>query len=177
MAFTVTPSRRRLAMGVMLLLALSGGFIRKYAPNPSTLRDVGSLLLVMWLPAVGNLIGYLMRKIPRRAPPRTEFEADTAFVPHLQVLVEAAAVQADVLNAIDPAERKCTVLVGRHGFTARLAEPLKQTFAAAGPQTLALELLHPAVALPRLGEATEFHLLVGNTGIAKGRVMSAAGQR
>jgi hypothetical protein len=172
MALTVTPSRRQIAMAVMLLLALSGGMIRKYAPNPSTLRDVGSLLLVMWLPAVGNLIGFLMRKIPRKAPPRTEFEANTAFAPHLKVQVEAPAVQAAVLEALDPAERKCTVLVGRHGFTARLAEPLKQTFAATGAQTLALELLHPAVALTKLSAGTEFHLLVATTGITKGRVVS-----
>lgn len=172
MAFTVTPSRRRMAMAVMLLLALSGGVIRKYAPNPSTLRDVGTLLLVMWLPAVGNLIGYLMRKIPRKAPPVTDFAVGSVFAPQLQVQVEAAALPAELVEALDPAAGLCTVLVGRHGFTARLAQPVVQAFATAGPQTLALELLHPAVALPKLPAGTDFHLVVGTTGIAKGRVVA-----
>jgi hypothetical protein len=170
MAFTVTSARRRLAMAVLLLLAASGGVVRKYAPNPSVLRDVGTLLLVLWLPAVGNLIAYFVGKIPCKAPPRTEFEDGAAFAPQLHVQAEAA-VPAGVLDALDPDERKCTILVGRHGFTARLAEPVNQTFATAGLQTLALEFLHPNVALAKLKDGTEFHLLSGTMGIAKGRVM------
>lgn len=171
MAFTVSSSRRRLAMAVLLLLAASGGVIRKFAPDPSVLRDIGSLLLVLWLPAIGNLIAYFIGKIPRKAPPRTEFETGAAFVPQLQAEIEAADVPADVMTALSPQEHKCTILVGRHGFTARLAEPLRQTFATPGKQTLALEFLHPAVALPKLPEDTAFHLLAGTTGIATGRVV------
>lgn len=172
MAFTVTPSRRRLAMAVLLLLAVSGGVLRKYAPNPSTLRDVGTLLLVMWLPAIGNLIGYLMRKIPRKAPPATDFGTESLFAPQLEVQVEAEALPADLVEALDADARLCTLLVGRHGFTARLAEPVVQTFAAPGLYTLALELLHPAVGLPKLQVGTEVYLLVGARGIAKGRVVA-----
>jgi hypothetical protein len=173
MAFTVTSSRRRLAMAVLLLLAASGGVIRKFAPDPSVLRDIGTLLLVLWLPAVGNLIAYFVTKIPRKAPPRTEFEQDAAFAPQLSAQVEAAVPTA-VMDALDPQERKCTILVGRHGFTARLAEPVKQTFATSGEQTLALEFLHPAVALRKLVDGTEFHLLAGTLGIAKGRVTASS---
>ena len=170
MALTVTSSRRRLAMAAMLLLATAGGVIRKFAPDPSVLRDVGTLLLVLWLPAVGNLVAYFIGKIPHKAPPRREFEVDAAFAPQLRAQVEAA-VPAGMMEALDEDERTCTILVGRHGFTARLAEPLKQTFARAGEQTLALEFLHPKVALERLQEGTEFHLLAGTLGIAKGRVV------
>ena len=69
MAFTVTSAGRRLAMAVLLLLAIAGAVIRATAPDPSTLRDIGTLLLVLWMPAVGNLVAYLVRKIPRRRWP------------------------------------------------------------------------------------------------------------
>jgi len=46
-------------MAVMLVLAAAGGVIREMAPNPSVLRDIGTLMLVLWLPAVGNLVCYL----------------------------------------------------------------------------------------------------------------------
>src|SRR6478609_1073460 len=108
MAFTVTSSRRRLAMAVLLLLAASGGVIRKFAPDPSVLRDVGTLLLVLWLPAIGNLIAYFVSKIPRKAPPRTEFDAGAAFSPHLHAEVEAAGVPAQVLDALPPGHSRCT---------------------------------------------------------------------
>jgi len=170
MALIATPSRRRLAMVALLLLAVAGLIIRNLAPNPSTLRDIGSLLLVLWLPAVGNLIAYLIRKVPRRAPHATDFLADAAFTPHLQVRVEAVDAAAPTLAALDHQGSRCIVLVGRQGFTARLSQPVAQALAAAGPQTLALQLLHPGVALPRLAAGTAFHLLVGTTAVAKGRV-------
>src|SRR3954463_5563666 len=120
MALTATPSRRRLAMIALLLLALTGGFIRRYAPNPSTLRDIGSLLLVLWLPAVGNLIAYFVKRIPHRAPPATSFPVGSTFNPQLDVRLQATELPGDLLAALDPDERQCTVLVGRAGFTARL---------------------------------------------------------
>ena len=173
MAIIVTSSRRRIAMAVMLLLAASGGVIRYFAPDPSVLRDVGTLLLVLWLPAVGNLIAWLVGKVPRKPPPRTDFEAGAAFAPQLQAQVEAAAMPAEVMDSLDPQERKCTILVGRQGFTARLAEPLKQTFAKLEEQTLGVELLNPDLALARLKEGTDFHVLAGAMGIARGRVVAA----
>jgi hypothetical protein len=171
MAIIATPSRRRLAMIALLLLAVAGGFIRAYAPDPSTLRDVGTLLLVLWLPAVGNLVAYLLKKVPRSAPPATRFPAGKAFTPQLDVQLQATDVPGDLLAGLDPDERQCTVLVGRSGFTARLGEPLGQLLASPGSQALALELLHPAVALPRLAPGTDFHLLAGTTAVAKGTVL------
>jgi hypothetical protein len=174
MAYTVTSSGRRVVMAALLALAVAGGVIRYFAPNPSTLHDVGTLLLVLWLPAVGNLIAWLVGKVPRKPPPRTDFEAGAAFAPQVQAHVEAAAMPAEVMDSLDPDERKCTILVGRQGFTARLAEPLKQTFAKAGEQTVGVELLNPDMALSRLREGTDFHLLAGAMGIARGRVVRSA---
>ncbi len=171
MGFTVTPTSRRLAMAAMLTLAVSGGVIRDYADNPSTLRDVGTLLLVLWLPAVGNLIGYLARKIPRSAPPPTDFPAGAPFTPHLNVQLQSVELPEDFLSTLGPAVRMGTLLVGRQGFTVRTAQPMAQSLAAPGSHMVMLELLRPAAGLPHLPTGTDFHLLVGTTAVGKGCVV------
>jgi hypothetical protein len=168
MALTATPARRRIVMIVLLLLAALGGVIRKFAPDPSTLHDLGTLLLVMWLPAVGNLIAYLIRRLPRRPPrpaslPVAAFPQASAFAPHLQARLEPVAP----LPAADGAT--CLLLVEGQAFTARLALPVAQALDA--PQLQPIELLRPAAALPHLAAGTAFHLLVGTTAVAKGWVV------
>ena len=174
MPFIVTPPRRRLVMVVLLSLAVAGGVIRHQAPNPSTLRDIGTLLLVLWLPAVGNLVGYLMRKIPSGKPPPTAFPIDSPFSAQILTRIESVSASADWLEALDPFEQRCTVLVGRRGFTARSAAPLSQWLTAA-PRTLALECLVPAQALRQLLPGTAFHVVVGTTSVAQGRVLEHLG--
>jgi hypothetical protein len=173
MAIIVTSSRRRLVMVVLLALAVSGAVLRFFAPNPSTLRDMGTLLLVMWLPAVGNLIAYLVRRMPRRKPPATPFDAGAPFQPQWQARIEATGVPPRLLAALDPAERRCTVVLGRHGFVARLAQPLAQVLSSGGEQMQEMQFLHPELAFTHLEPGMEIHLLVGNTAVAKGRVLQA----
>jgi hypothetical protein len=172
MGFTVTSSSRQIVMAVLIALAIGGGVVRYLAPNPSTLRDLGTLLLVLWLPAVGNLIAFFIRKIPRKPPPVTEFAAEAPFAPHLRVQLESAGLPKDLLPTLDGGQRQCTLLVGRRGFTARMQEPLVSALAHPGPLTLPLQLLHPVVALPHLKPGTGLHLLVGSTGVAKGVVLA-----
>jgi hypothetical protein len=62
----VTSTRRQIVMATLLGLAIVGGAVRYWATNPSTARDIGTLLLVMWLPAVGNLISFVIREWHRR---------------------------------------------------------------------------------------------------------------
>jgi hypothetical protein len=176
MPFIVTPQRRRLVMAVLLGLACAGGVIRHQAPDPSTLRDIGTLLLVLWLPAVGNLVAYLMRKIPAGKPPPTSFPPDAPFSAQLQARIDTVAASADWLATLDPLEQRCTVLVGRRGFTVRSAAPLSQWLTGA-PQTLALECLVPSSALRQLVPGTAFHVLVGTTAVAQGRVVEQVGSR
>jgi len=170
MPLIVTPFRRRLVMAVLLGLACAGGVIRHQAPDPSTLRDVGTLLLVLWLPAVGNLVAYLLRKIPSAKPRPTEFPPGAPFSAQLQAHLGSVAVPADCLAELDPLEQRCTALVGGHAFTVRSAAPLSQWLADA-PQELALECLVPSVALRQLVPGTAFHLLIGTTPVAQARVM------
>lgn len=145
----VDSSRRQIVMAVLLGLALIGAAVRHWAPNPSMLRDVGTLLLVLWLPAVGNLVGFLIRKIPRRA---RDFAPGAVFAPQLYAEVEH----------LGPHEQlgRCTVVVGNEGFTAR---------ARGAGLWMEIEFLRPDLALPKVLARTEFRLLVG-TSTVRGRV-------
>lgn len=62
----VTSSRRQIVMVTLLGLAIVGAAMRYWAPNPSTARDIGTLLMVMWLPAVGNIISFVVRRFRQR---------------------------------------------------------------------------------------------------------------
>lgn len=159
-------------MAVLLLLAVAGGVIRHFADNPSTLRDIGTLMLVLWLPAVGNLIAYLVRRVPRPAPQADDFAEGSVFTPHLEVKLQTLEVPASLRDAIAPGERRCIVLVGTQAFRARLAVPLEQVIGTGGEQTLDVELLRPALALARLPPGSDIHLLAGTTAFAKGQVLA-----
>ena len=170
MAIIATPSRRQLTMAVLLAVAAAGAVVRAYAPNPSTLRDVGTLLLVLWLPAVGNLVGYLIRKLPRRAPRGMPgFAVDAVFAPQLHVRLQAVDLPTQTMAMFDPHTRQCALLVGPQGFTARMEQPVLHMLSCGTP--VPLELLRPAVALPHLAPGTPFHLLLDTTAVATGTVI------
>jgi hypothetical protein len=147
----VDSKRRQIVMAVLLGLAMVGAAVRYWAPNPSALRDVGTLLLVLWLPAVGNLVGFLIRKIPRRA---RDFSANAPFQAQLSADVEHLVAGVSL--------ERCTVVVGQEGFTARTR--------AVSANAMDFEFLRPDMALVKLPPSTEFHLLVGATTAARGRV-------
>ncbi|HYF21055.1 MAG TPA: hypothetical protein VEA40_24540 [Ramlibacter sp.] len=174
MPLAATPARRRLMMVALLALAIAGGVIRHFAADPSTLRDFGSLLLVLWLPVVGNLIGWLLRKLPwRQPPPMPDFEPDTPFTPHLQADVERVELPPGWLEGLPAGHRKGLLMVGTRGYTVRVREPIAQVLATDGNRRVELELLRPDTALPDLPPGTAFHWLVGSTAVAKGRVAAA----
>ncbi len=150
-------------MAVLLALAVVGLAIRHFAPNPSTLRDIGTLMLVLWLPAVGNLVAYLIRRLPKRPPPvrpATEFAPDAPFTPHLQAELKPARGKATWQGGT-----RCMLVKGRNAFTARLERPL-----SGEDERMGIELLHPAAALPHLAAGEAFHVVVGRTAVAAGRV-------
>ncbi|MBC5765719.1 hypothetical protein [Ramlibacter albus] len=173
MAIIVTSSRRRLAMAVMLALAVLGSVIRAQAPNPSALRDFGTLLLVMWLPAVGNLVAYVVSKIPRRQPPPTTFAPGAPFTAHLLARIEAEVLPEGWAQRLDAQEQRCTIVVGPRGFTVRSQEPVA-LWLKDPPPTLALECLVPSAALHELVPGTAFKLAAGSTVVARGVVAEAA---
>ena len=152
----VDSPRRQIVMAVLLFVAALGSLVRCWAPDPSTLRDVGTLMLVLWLPAVGNLVGFVIQKFRQRAH---DFAPGAAFTPHLSADVEQLVPGV-------PLDR-CTVIVGQEGFTARLRKSPNET--------MEFEFLRPILALPKLPPGTDFHLLVGTVTAARGRVLALPG--
>jgi hypothetical protein len=167
-----TSSRRQLIVAVLLVLALVGAGMRLWAPRPSLARDVGMLLLVLWLPVIGNIISFAIARVSswRR---RHAFAAEAPF--RAQLLVELTAEGGRLRLQRD--ERRCTLVVGSEGFTARLPFPVAQWLAGAQPQTTPLELLHPELGLARMAADTRFSVLAGTAVAGHGRVLELLAPR
>ena len=172
MNLTPTSSRRQIITAVLLLLALGGGLVRWLAPQPSLARDIGSLLLVLWLPIIGNIIAWLVgrARAPKAAP--LGFAPGSPFIPTARVTLTLLA--ADVPAQSRPIRAglfPCMVAVGHEAFTARLQVPPDAEPVPEVAQDLALELLRPELALPKLPAGTEFMLLSGRSLLGRGRVL------
>lgn len=162
-------------MATLLALAVVGAAVRYWAPNPSLARDIGTLLLVLWLPAVGNLIAFLVRQWAMRKARRTSFDPARAFVSHLVVRISPIGAQPLPAHLLSQAGNRCTVALGTEGFTARTALPLLRVIDGMdGPQDVSMELLRPELALPRLPPGARFQLLAGQITIAQGTVERTA---
>lgn len=123
---TTIQSRRRLIVLILLGLAVAGAIVRHYAERGTTTRDIGTLLMVLWVPIIGNVIAWLIGKLPRRAAPAEPagFDAARAFTPHFLAelrLRPPALPSHDVPLA--PGEYRCALVVGNEGFSARWFVP------------------------------------------------------
>ncbi|MHB1121846.1 MAG: hypothetical protein ACYC0T_03885 [Ramlibacter sp.] len=162
-----TPHRRQVIVAVLLALAIAGAGMRQWADNPSLARDIGTLLLVLWLPAVGNIVAFAIGRWRAAHPQRPPFNPAAAFQGHL--LVELARVGPAGAGAMDAG--LCTLVVGREGFTARLAQPLALWLTGPQPAVLQVQLLRPTLALPRLPLGAVFSVLAGTRPVGTGRVL------
>lgn len=169
-----TSRRRQLIMGALLGLAAIGAATRHWADNPSLLRDIGTLFMVLWLPAVGNLVAFVVRRLARRAAPVSGFASGSAFSPHLWAEFEPLVPAPSFDPPLDPLVTRCTALVGTAGFTIRLGIPVAQWLESGSTRAQPIELLRPALALPRLAPSTTFHVMAGAVPIARGRVTAFA---
>lgn len=176
MPLKATSFRRQIIVAVLFGLALIGGAIRYWAPNPSLTRDMGNLLLVLWVPAIGNVIGFLVHKARRPVPVPPGFAPGQAFAPQLLVELTPFARQVrPILAHLDSRQDQCTVVVGTDGFTARLSQPLAEWLGRRQALTVQLELLRPELALPSLAVGTGFRLVTGKTVAGEGRVLQVLG--
>ena len=164
-------SRRQTITAVLLLLAVGGGLLRWLAPQPSLARDMGSLLLVLWLPIIGNIIAWLVARAhkPKNAPPG--FAPDSPFTPsaHITLTLLAAEVPSQS-RPIRAGLFHCMVVVGHEAFSARLQVPPHAEPVPEVAQPLEVEFLRPEVALPKLKPGTDFTLLSGRTLLGRGQV-------
>jgi hypothetical protein len=169
-------SRRKLIVAILLCVAVGGGLVRHYATPGTTTRDIGTLLMVLWVPIIGNVIAWLIGKLPRRAVPAEPptFDTERAFTPHLQVeltLRPPALPSHDVPLAAG--EYRCALVVDNEGFSARWLLPQGQVLGRGKPHALDIELLAPDIARARFPAGAAFRVLVDDSFIADGRVLSA----
>jgi hypothetical protein len=158
-------------MAALLLLAIVGAAMRYWGPNPSVTRDIGTLLLVLWLPAVGNLIAFLVRLGAARRQRRAGFEAAGAFVPQLIAQLVPLREQAEIIDSLADHAIRCTLVIGSEGFSARTGLPLVHALSEDGADLdIPLQLLRPDLALPRLALGATFHVVLGEVVVAHGTV-------
>ncbi len=164
-------SRRQIITVVLLAFAVGGGVLRWLAPQPSLARDMGSLLLVLWLPIIGNIIAWLVARAARPKVAAPGF-AEDRFVPSARIALTLMA--ADVPAQSRPIRAglfPCMLVLGHDAFSARLrvppgAEPVPEV-----AQTLEVEFLRPALALSKLPAGTAFTLLSGRTPLGRGQML------
>ena len=169
-------TRRQLITVVMLVLALIGGLVRWLAPQPSVARDLGSVLMVLWLPIVGNIIAWLIQraKTPKHLP--QGFAAGTVFEPSARI--ELTLLAADTPRLSRPIRAGYfdgALVVGSEGFTTRLLVPPDGEPAPGVPCALEAQFLRPELALPKLAAGTRFTLLSGRTVLGTGHVLPMVG--
>lgn len=166
-------SRRQLITALLLVFALIGGVVRWLAPDPSLARNLGTLLMVLWLPIVGNIIGWLMQraKAPRNRPPG--FAPDAPFEAH-------ARIQLSLLPPETPRQSRPiraglflgALAMGSEAFTVRLQVPADGEPVPEQPCTLAVQFLRPELAGAKLTPGTRFALLAGRSVIGSGQVLA-----
>ena len=164
MLFHATPARRKLVVAILLVFALVGGAIRLAAPNPSMLRDFGSLMLVLWVPVIGNVIAFVARKIMLR---RTPF--DRPFAPELLVEMRPLAPLPRLPQPL--AGDSCALVVGTEGFTVRLSQPLSGWLAAGSAIEVQAQFLKPRMALSLFPPDTPFRVVAQQQLVGQGRVL------
>jgi len=171
---TTIQFRRKLIVVILLCVAVTGALMRHYAERGSTTRDIGTLLMVLWVPIIGNVIAWLIGKRPRRAPPAepATFDAASAFTPHLRVeltLRPPALPSHDV--PLSAGEYRCALVVDNEGFSARWFVPQGAVLERGKPHALEVEFLTPDIARPRFPRDAVFRVMVGDSFIADGRVL------
>lgn len=184
---TTRQSRRKLIVVVLLIIAVSGAVIRHFVAPPSTLRDIGTLMLLLWIPVIGNVVAWFFGKVrlarqaakaarspalaqtqpaPPTAPVATGAFAADAIV---EFTLRPASIPAEDVP-IAEGEHQCAFVVGNEGFSARWRVPEGKSFYRGTAQTLEAQFLSPSLALPKFASGTAFRMLVGDAFIGDGKV-------
>ncbi|RYF79588.1 MAG: hypothetical protein EOO29_16750 [Comamonadaceae bacterium] len=177
--------RRRLIVIFLLCVAVAGALIRHFSAPGSTRHDIGTVMMLLWLPVIGQVVGWVFGKVRQwRQQRQTQEEAapvgplafdDAApFAPQLWVELTLRPSSLPAENfAISPGVYGCALVVGTQGFSARWRVEPGEALPRGTPRALQVEFLKPALALPCFAPDTAFRMLVGETFLADGRVLRA----
>ncbi len=174
---TTIQFRRKLIVILLLCVAVAGALLRHFAPKGSITHDVGTLLMVMWVPIIGNVIAWLVGRFARRsgAPAQPQdFDAREAFTAHamVELTLRPAAVPAQDLP-IQAGEYRAAFVLDTDGFSARWFVQPGEVPRRGVPHAFAVEFLAPALAAPRFPRDAVFRVLVDDAFVADGKVLEA----
>ena len=169
---TTIQFRRKVIVIVLLCLAAAGAIVRQFA-EPGTLRNIGTLMMLLWLPIIGNIISWLVARIRRPAAPAApDFEPGRAFHPHALVeLTLRTPMLPSEDTPIGAGEHRCALVLDNEGFSARWFVAPGEAFRRGVARTVQVEFLTPALALPRFERDAAFRMLVGESFVGDGRVL------
>lgn len=169
--------RRRVIVAILLCVAVGGAVVRHYATPGTTLRDIATLLMVLWVPIIGNVIAWLIGKLPRRTPKQAApagFDVLPMFTPHLSVELtfrRPTVPSQDV--PLGPGEYRGALVLDNEGFSVRWRVPHGASIARGTPVALDIEFLSPAVAQPKFAQGTAFRVLVDDAFVADGLALQS----
>ena len=180
---TQIQARRKLIVILLLCVAVGGAVLRHLGAPGTTLRDVGTLLMLLWIPIIGNIIAWLVNRMraaralkkaaaAMAATPAAPPREDTPFAPHawVELTLRPAGVPAEDLPIAEGLHH-CALVIGNEGFSVRWQVGPGQSFRRGTLQTLPVEFMAPEAALPRLRPGLAFRLLVGEAFIGDGQVL------
>ena len=171
---TTIQSRRKLIVIILLCVAVGGAVMRHRAAPGSTARDVGTLLMLLWVPIIGNVITWLIARLRRPAAPApSPFDARSVFEPQLQVELTLRPPKLPSEDVpVAAGEHRCALVVGNEAFSARWWVSPDERFRRGAAQALDVEFLAPHLALPKFEPGARFRMLVGDSFIGDGRVLA-----
>ncbi|MDM0116846.1 hypothetical protein QTI66_32480 [Variovorax sp. J22R133] len=160
-------------MIVLLCIAVAGALIRQFAARGSTLRDVGTLLMLLWLPIIGNIIAWLVARMRRPSAPEPEtFGAPDTFQPHalVELTLRAAKLPSEDVP-IPVGEHRCALVIASDGFSARWFVRPGEKVLRGKAHAVQMEFLTPTLALEKFQPQAAFRMLVGEAFVGDGRVL------
>ncbi|KQP14122.1 hypothetical protein [Pseudorhodoferax sp. Leaf267] len=170
---TTIQARRQLIVILLLCVAAVAAVIRHYAERGSTVHNVSTVMMLLWLPVVGSIVGWFYARLQRKppaAPP--SFAPGRAFEP--QALVELTLRPASIPAEDGPVaigEHRFVLVVGHQGFQSRWQVAPGEVVRRGQTHQLHVEFLTPQTALPQLPQGTPFRMLVGDAFTGDGRVL------
>ena len=167
-----TISSRRYFIAVALLVtAVGGALLRAFSSPESVPYYLGTLLMVMWIPIVGNIISFFSKKRRPSVPALPEFSSAMPFVPQAVVELRLNPLQeTGSLRTEQDGRIHCLFITGTEGFTVRVW--LLETQGTGETRRAEVQFLVPATANPKFPVGSKFQLMQGGSSLGTGQVLS-----
>jgi len=164
----ITPEKRRRVFILIGVSVLSGLLLIGLAPQ--TWKAVGYFLVFVWLIPGAFVLQYFAKPRQRIVAALPTFRSSEPLVPHAQVHISFERPQRPNATSMDAPVLTCLFVAGTEGFSARIAFPdWTQSFEGS------VQFLFPEKALTRLTDGAQFAVLVGNSTVGRGQVITTHG--